>query len=415
VSGIWKSWTELRKSCKDKKVILWGRSEDWVHKTLQKLDGINVECIVDINPEYANTFYYELPVVLPEKLKNYGKDIMIIITGGVYESILDSIEELGYIPGAQCCCSPEFKDWALLHEIREYDQNLLIACSDYDEKEGGKRYSKMGGGLYLFNTRTLMLDKKLSGHFRQMVLVDDLYYIVEFVEKLVYVVNKKYELVTKYKIDQSEKQNEKPNGCGITYHPKKQLFYVANAGSDTINVYKKDGFKHIDTIFISEKSTKAGGGLHHINDLTIADNSLLVSCFSVTGTWKKDIMDGGIFEYDTDDLKKAPNILVNSLWKPHSVKFINNKVCYLDSMRGDFWIGNQKIAGKFLGFARALAFDGRFYYVGQSEDMYMSELFGIKDNIMLNAGMSLYDAENKVSRFYSFPHLSNIHDVLIME
>ncbi len=40
MSGIWKSWTELRKSCKGKKVVLWGRSEDWVHKTLPPIRNI---------------------------------------------------------------------------------------------------------------------------------------------------------------------------------------------------------------------------------------------------------------------------------------------------------------------------------------------------------------------------------------
>lgn len=415
MSGIWKEWSEVRKACENKKVILWGRSEDWVHKTLQKLDGIKIEYIVDNNKEYDGTMYHNIEVVQPNKLKSLGTNIMIIITGGVYESILDSIEELGYAQGKDCCCSPVFKDWALLHEIREYDQNILISCSDYDEKEGGKRYSKMGGGLYTFNTCTLKLEKKLGGHFRQMVLVDEFYYIVEFVEKLVYVVDKNYNLVAKYPLDQTKNQNEKPNGCGIAYDSKRKLFFVANAGSDTINIYEKNNFKHIDTIFISRKSTKAGGGLHHINDLTVSENSLLVSCFSVTGSWKKDIMDGGIFEYDLDDLDAKPEILVNSLWKPHSVEVIDNKVCYLDSMRGDFWIGNQKIAGKFLGFTRALAFDGKFYYIGQSEDMYMSELFGVKDNIMLNAGVSLYDVKNKVSRFYSFPHLSNIHDIIVIK
>ena len=81
-------------------------------------------------------------------------------------------------------------------------------------------------------------------------------------------------------------------------------------------------------------------------------------------------------------------------------------------MRGYFYQGNQKIVGKFDGFIRGLAFDGRFYFIGQSEDMYTSELFGIKDNIMINGGFYLFDIKTNVSRFYSIPEMSNIHDLM---
>lgn len=82
-------------------------------------------------------------------------------------------------------------------------------------------------------------------------------------------------------------------------------------------------------------------------------------------------------------------------------------------MRGKFWVGNQKVAGKFSGFIRGLTFDGKYYFIGQSEDMYSSELFGVKDSIMVNAGVYLFDIKTKVTRFYSFPDLSNIHDIKI--
>ena len=45
--------------------------------------------------------------------------------------------------------------------------------------------------------------------------------------------------------------------------------------------------------------------------------------------------------------------------------------------------------------------------------MYMHRLLGLSNNIMQNAGIYLFDSETKVSRFYSFPDLVNIHDILI--
>lgn len=413
MQDLWKSWTEVKKICSDKTVVLWGRSEDWIPKTVKKIENCVNKIIIDRNPAYEGKYFRGLPIYLPSKLEEYNReDIYIIITGGVYESIAEDLDDLGFVAGRDYCCTPEIKDWGLLQEIREYDKNIIVSCSDYSEK-GGKRYSKLGGGIYICNTRDNSLEKKISGHFREIIKVEDQYYVTEFVEKKIYVLSKDFKKVDEYPLDQTPDQSEKPNGCGIAYYEPKKWFFVANAGSDTINIYNKDGFKHIDTIHMSDRFKNTGDGQHHINDLAIADNTLLVSCFSMSGNWKRGIMDGGVVQFDLDDLSKPPLSLIRDLWMPHSVQYIDGTVCVLDSMRGDFYVGNQKIEGNFPGFARGLTYDNRFYYIGQSEDMYMSRLFGVKQNIMCNAGVYLFDINNKVSRFYSFPFLMNVHDLLI--
>jgi len=412
---IWKSWVELKKITANKKVVFWGRSEDWVPKTIPMFDNKSDKYIVDINPAYHNTEFRGIPVYLPSKLQEEDKEnIYIVITGGVIESITESIEELGFEPGKHFCCTPEIRDWGLLQEIREYDQNIIVSCSDYGIK-GAKRYSKLGGGIYICNTKENSLEKKIGGHFREIIRVGDYYYVTEFVNKKVFVLSIDFEKLDELPIDQTENQSEKPNACGIAYHSKKNLIFVANAGSDTINIYERESFKHIETIHVSDKFKNTGDGQHHINDICIADNTLLVSCFSLSGNWKRGIMDGGIMQFDLDNLSKPHDVLVQDLWMPHSVQYINGNVCYLDSMRGDFWVGNKKVEGNFPGFARGLTHDNRFYYIGQSEDMYMSRLFGVKQNIMCNAGLYLFDISNKVSRFYSFPDLMNIHDLHVQQ
>lgn len=414
MSSIWKSYAEVRESSKGKKVIFWGRSEDWTAKTLVKIPDIKIEYIIDRSEAFKGTKFLGLNVYTPKKLKSEDKDsIFIIITASAYKSIELSMSKFGLKPGIHYCCSPEYKDWALMHDIKEYDRDLLICCSDNTLEEGGKRFSKMGGGLYLFNTKKHKLENKLQGHFRQIVEIENLYYIIEYVEKMLYLVDKDFNVVKKVELDQDDVKKQKPHYCGLAYHTNSDTLFVTNAGTDTISIYDKKTLKLKKVIYISEKTKKVGGGLHHINDITVMGDSLLVSCFSVTGSWKKEILDGGIFEYDIYNIDKNPNILMNNLWKPHSVEFFDNKICYLDSMRGDFWIGNQKIVGKFHGFIRGLAYDGKYYFVGQSEDMYTSELFGIKDNLMVNAGVYLYDIKTRISRFYSFPDLSNIHDIEI--
>ena len=61
-----------------------------------------------------------------------------------------------------------------------------------------------------------------------------------------------------------------------------------------------------------------------------------------------------------------------------------------------------------------LAYDGRFYYIGQSEDIYMSRLYGISDNIMLNAGFYMFDCDTKVSRFHAFMDMTHVHDIHVL-
>jgi hypothetical protein len=83
-------------------------------------------------------------------------------------------------------------------------------------------------------------------------------------------------------------------------------------------------------------------------------------------------------------------------------------------MRGAIYITSQNPAGVFPGFIRGIDFDGRFYFIGQSEPAYMSRLFGISNNIMMNAGIYIFDNVTKVSRFHAFMDTTNVHDIIVL-
>lgn len=403
---IWKKWTELKQLARDKKIILFGRSEDWVHKTIPKLPR-RPAYIVDSNPGYTGTNFSGLTVSLPDKLKEENKDdIYIVITAGPYESVSTQLGGYGFEAGKHYCCTPAYYDFKLIKEIHGYKKKILVSSPDYDD-EKSHRYSEYGGGLYTYDIGTDQIKKVIPGHFRQMVYVDDYIYVLEYVEMKIYVLSKDLKVVEKLPLD-------KPNTCGIAYCPKRKLIFITNAATDVITIYQKDAFKPLDTIEFSDKYRRMGVGQHHINDICIADNSLYATYFSFSGNWKRGIFDGGIVEFDIDNMTKPTNFLVQNLWMPHSVEFLGGTLVYLDSMHGYFYIGNKSIGGQFPGFIRGLDYDGRFYYVGQSEDMYMSRLFGLSNNIMLNAGFYLFDVNTKVSRFYGFPGLVNIHDLLVL-
>ena len=81
-------------------------------------------------------------------------------------------------------------------------------------------------------------------------------------------------------------------------------------------------------------------------------------------------------------------------------------------MNRNLLIGDS-IKSSFPGFVRGLTFDGKYYYVGQSEDMYTSQNFGSSNqNTMCNAGIYKIDLEKNISRFISMYDNMNIHDLL---
>lgn len=415
-TDVWKSWNELRKIARRKKVVLWGRSEDWVHKTLRGLEPVDVAYIVDSNQAYAGTSFAGLDVRMPSALASEGKEsLFIVITGGVYESIAESIEQLGYEAGAHYCVTPEIRDWALLHEIKDHDQTLVVCCSDYPASSRNKRSSEAGGGLYTLNTQDRALVKRFSACIRQAVQVGEAVYAVEFPSKSVIVLSTDFHEIDRFPLDRDDRGEERPNACGIAYHQPSKVFFVANSGSDTINIYDEADFKLLDTVHFSEKFKEIGDEQHHINDICVAGDCLYVSYFSLSGNWRRAVNDGGVSEYNILSLESGHVPVIQGLWKPHSVEYLDGNLCVLDSMRGEFYVGSDSTSGKFPGFVRGLAFDSRFYYVGQSEDMYASRLFRVSNNVMTNAGVWLFDMETKCSRFFSCPEIMNIHDLLILE
>ena len=83
-------------------------------------------------------------------------------------------------------------------------------------------------------------------------------------------------------------------------------------------------------------------------------------------------------------------------------------------MGRNLFIGDT-VRCSFPGFVRGLAFDGQYYYVGQSEDMYTSQNFGGNNfTTMCNAGIYKVDVEKNISRFVSLYENMNIHDIIIL-
>lgn len=404
----WKTWHEVNQLSRGKKVVLYGRSEDWIPKTLVKLNE-QPQLIVDRNPVYHGTAYRNIPVISPEEFLQLDRSsLYVVITSGVYEGIVTFLVENGFQSGTDFCNSPEYRDYSLLEDIRNYRQDIIVSCSDYHDNTM-TRYSRAGGGLYKYSIGPNTLERLVKGSFRQIVRAKDSLFAIEFVELKLYQFDCEFKIQHVYDLDAA-------NYCGLDYDPVRDQLILVNASQDTISLHRRDNFELVQRVAYSDKNLADGvTSQHHVNDCCVHGDYLYVTYFSHSGNWKRGIHDGGVSEFHLDRLQDGPTQLVRNLWKPHSPKMLNGELCYLDSMRGRFYTNDQVVAGEFPGFARGLEFDGRFYYIGQSEDMYMSRRFGTTNNIMLNAGFFLFDNDTKASRFYPMLDNMNVHDLLIVD
>ena len=94
---------------------------------------------------------------------------------------------------------------------------------------------------------------------------------------------------------------------------------------------------------------------------------------------------------------------------------MDGQIYVLDSFNKYLYHGTKKIS-KFTGFVRGLSFDESYFYIGQSEDMYLSKDMGSDiNNTMCNAGIFQLDVNKNISRFLSIPDVMNIHDILTIK
>ena len=410
--NIWLDWTILHRILKQKKkVYFFGRSEDWVPKTLSKIKSLKLEIIIlDNNPSYKNTSFLNCKVVNPNVLKKFNFKYDYVIITAEPDTIIPELKKYKLEEEKNFCCTPQIKEWGKLQDIKKNSSDIIFSSSDYFDLSKA-RSSKLGGGIFLANVADQKYEKKIDGQYRQIIKQKKYYYAIEYIKKEVHIFDNKFQIIQKYKLDQTKEQNEKPNYCGITYIPQNKCFYVANTASDEISVYSQNDFKLIDKIVFSEKSKKFEDGQCHINDITSLGTSLLVSYFSRSGLWRKGIFDGGVSEIETNN--NQINDLISNLSQPHSPEIIEGQIYVLDSFNKYLYHGTKKVS-KFSGFMRGLTFDGNYFYIGQSEDMYLSKDMGSEyNNTMCNAGIFQLDVNKNISRFLSIPDVMNIHDILI--
>ena len=185
--SIWKTWTELKIILKNKKKIyLFGRSEDWVPKTLRKIDQKKEIIILDNNESYKNTKFNNIEILNPNILKSFNKKSDYIIITAEPNTIIPELKDFGLIESENFCCTPEIKDWGNLENLKKNSSNIIFTSSDYFDLAKARSSAK-GGGIFIGNVAENTYEKKLDGQYRQFIKLNQNFFVIEYVKKEMHV------------------------------------------------------------------------------------------------------------------------------------------------------------------------------------------------------------------------------------
>ena len=107
-------------------------------------------------------------------------------------------------------------------------------------------------------------------------------------EKAILVFDYEFNVVKRFELDL-------PNYCGIAFDSNTNMCWILNAGTDEIIGVSMTQFKEVYRRKFSIRSIGAG---HHINDATFHEDKLYLSYFSLSGSFKNEVFDGGVASID---------------------------------------------------------------------------------------------------------------------
>ncbi|MBR8842653.1 DUF4915 domain-containing protein [Pseudoalteromonas sp. JC3] len=389
---------KILSAAKEREVIFWGCSEDWVPKS-KKLLG-SVTRIVDIHHQTIKSPWMGLEVFSTEILDRMSSKYFVVITTGSVDSVTEMLNNYGFTPEKDFCYSPVFEDFSAATRLTKYSSKLIFTSSDYGAKDGN-RGSLLGGGIYqlVFSENECTVDKLVSGSYRQAQFDGNKLYSVDYVKNELHVFGEDFKLQKALKLNLRHY-----TGLSVS---ENRIFLISSA-EDVIQIYCKKGFTLLDVIPFSDKSY-SGEGLHHLNDCFYSDGYLYFTYFSKSGIWRKEIFDGGLSYLDVEN--KNIYDVKSDLFQPHSPKIINNQLHFCESTKGYVFSSSWNRIAKVPGFVRGICYDNGYYAFGMSETLYMKRAKNIP-NVMMNTGIFVMDEISGAMRFCPTPGIKNIHSVL---
>lgn len=394
---------DVNKKITNKDIVLFG-SGNIAEKTARLLTGKKITAIVDNASNLWGQKQMGLEIKSPEYLKNEGKNSFVLICTTSFIQVAQQLTLYGMIGGKNYYVSPILNDLRIIDELETIQKKILFTSGS--PKVDSDTH---GGGIYEMNVcgDDWAHKKIISGNCYGLIKYGNNYISVD-TERGVFEFDKNYNIIREKKL---------PTGIrahGIDYSEKHKKFFIVGSYLDGVIILDKD-FNILDQINISHKRERTGKPHHHCNDCLVVEDSLYVSMFSMTGNWKRDVFDGVVLEYDivTKDLVGP---VIQNLWMPHNIKFIEGSLHILDSLPGQLKTNNSKVVGEFPAFTRGLAHDGVYYFIGQSRNRNYSKNIGISKNISIDAGIIIFDSYTKASRLLQLPpKISELHSILLID
>ena len=402
---LWKSWQAFRRAIAGKRVVFFGVSPDWTEKTIRSANP-DLVYLVDNSPNMIGTTWQGYEVKSPEVLKTESERPYVVITSSSFESIYPQLIGYGFEPGAEFCVTPALHDLKVITEIHNHDATLLVSSPDHKIYDTLDSDSGVGGGLYVYRVGDQSCIKVLDGTFHGIVDTGREYFVAEE-QRGICRVSHDFELIDSFGSEREDQAH------GIAYSAERGVVFIARTRLDKISAYDASTQEPLFDIELTDKRQKLGRPQHWINDLCAYGDYLYVSLFSHSGAYLNGVFDGGILQIDLDDPDKR-YVLVQDAWMPHTVRFFDPQICYVDSLNGYLYRSIKRVIGEFPGFIRGLAYDGHYYYVGQSEARQFEQVKGLKKHIAMTAGFYMFDDETKAARFFAVPGVRQIHDLCLI-
>ncbi len=397
------SLQDVNKHIKGRSIIFFGAG-NITEKTYRILIGKKVIGIVDNAKNLWGERQLEVTIHSPEFLETEeGKNSFIIICTTSFEEVSMQLEGLSFKPNLDFCVSPILNDLRIIDELETIEKKMLFSSGS--PKQDSDSY---GGGIY-----EMEVDGDSWKH--KKVISGNCYGLIRFGDNFISVDQELgiFEFDNNYKITRSKELPKGMRAHGVDYSTKHKRFFVVGSYLDGV-VALDEEFNILEKFSISHKYKRSNKPHHHCNDCCVVKDSLYVSMFSLTGNWKLDIFDGGVLEFDILTKEKVGPV-IQDLWMPHNIKLIEGSLHVLDSLPGLLKTNNAKVIGDFPAFTRGLTHDGIFYFIGQSRNRNYSKNIGISKNVSIDAGIIVFDAHTKASRFLQLPpKISEIHAILLL-
>lgn len=354
--------------------------------------------IVDNNPDMEGSVFHGVAVKKPSILNQLSSSYRIIICTTSVGEVIEQLKGYGFKLNVDIELASGLEENYEISKLESNKFKFLISCGLPSTAE-----SLSGGGIYsVEETESYPLVKNIyKGNTHGLIKYNDGYAFTCQGEG-VFLLDQ--ELNIKEKI--SLPKGLRPHGL----RRYKDCWVVASSLTDSIIGFDATGTELFKYAF-SDKFKNYGSAQHHCNDLEVIDDYAYVSMFSVTGSYKRNIFDGGILEINL--LTGEKKVVVNNLTMPHNITYSSTGFVVLNSFKGELLSSGLEKQLTLPGFLRGFDEDESYWFLGESKNRNFSRLNKGRSPVSIDTKITIVNKKLNVSRSIPLMRpISEIHSVV---